>query len=240
MTPWTRHERIGDCDLYLGDCLEVTPALGPVDAVVTDPPYGINYKSGHSTADLWVGGDTILNDETTAIRDAAVSVMAEQFAVPMLVFGSRKNAPPPGCRMVLTWDKGPALGMGALDLPWKPSSEEIYVIGQGFVGPRDQGNVLYHPPVQSMAKNGRKHPNEKPVGLICNLLKKCPPGAVLDPFMGSGTTGVACVNLGRKFIGIELDPDYFDIACKRIEDAHKQGDLFVPKPAPTPQQEPLL
>ena len=129
--------------------------------------------------------------------------------------------------MILTWDKGPALGMGALDLPWKPSSEEIYVLGRGFVGARDESNVLYCPPVQSMAKNGRLHPNQKPLALIERLLRKCPDGAVLDPFMGSGTTGVACVRMGRKFIGIEIDDRYFEIACERISKAVAQPDLFI-------------
>ena len=142
--------------------------------------------------------------------------------------------------MVLTWDKGPALGMGALDLPWKPSSEEIYVIGRGFVGARDESNVLYCPPVQSMAKNGRLHPNEKPVALIERLLRKCPKGAILDPFMGSGTTLVACQRMGRHGTGIELDPDYFAIACKRVDEAARQPDLFIAPKTETPKQETLL
>jgi hypothetical protein len=136
--------------------------------------------------------------------------------------------------MRLIWDKGPALGMGALDLPWKPSAEEIYVIGKGFVGPRDEGTVIYHPPVQSMACNGRRHPNEKPVGLLQRLLRKLPPGAIGDPFMGSGSTGEAAIKAGRQFIGCEEDPRYFDVACRRLEQAHRQADLFVAPPKPQP------
>jgi DNA modification methylase len=132
--------------------------------------------------------------------------------------------------MVLTWDKGPALGMGALDLPWKPSSEEIYVIGHGWEGTRDEGAVIYCPPVQSMACNGRVHPNEKPVALMVRLIRKCPRNLILDPFMGSGTTGVAAVKLGRAFIGIEIEERYFSIACRRIEEALKQPDLFIEQP----------
>lgn len=139
--------------------------------------------------------------------------------------------------MVLTWDKGPALGMGALDLPWKPSSEEIYVIGRGFVGARDESNVLSCPPVQSMARNGRTHPNEKPVALIERLLRKCPSGAILDPFMGSGTTLVACQRMGRHGTGIEIDPEYFDIACRRVDEAARQPDLLIPETRPAPVQE---
>lgn len=232
----TRREIIGDCELILGDCREILPTLPKVDAVVTDPPFGIDYQSGHATDALWSGGRFIANDKTTTARDEALALAGD---VPMLVFGSRRAPVPNGTRMFLTWDKGPALGMGALDLPWKPSSEEIYVIGRGFVGERDEGAVIYFPPVQSMAKNGRVHPNEKPVGLLERLILKLPRGTILDPFMGSGTTGVACVKLGRRFIGIEIEPRYFDIACKRIETAYKQPDLFIPSPSPPPRQEAL-
>lgn len=216
---------IGDAILYLGDCLEILPELH-ADVVVTDPPFGIAYCSGQRTDTLW-SEDSIRNDATTEARDKALSLCG---GVPMLVFGSWKVARPAGVRMLLTWDKGPALGMGALDLPWKPSSEEIYVVGKGFVGERDEGAVIYCPPVQSMAKNGRVHPNEKPVALMARLLRKCPTGIVLDPFMGSGTTGVACAKMGRKFIGIEIDERYFDIACRRIEAAYAQPDMFISQP----------
>jgi hypothetical protein len=171
-------QTIGDCTLCLGDCREVLPTLGKVDAVVTDPPYGINYKSGNATDDLWAAGRSITNDHSTAARDHALSFW-QGCGIPRLVFGTRKVPPPKETRMVLIWDKGPALGMGALDLPWKPSSEEIYVLGRGFVGSRDESNVLYWPPVQSMAKNGRVHPNEKPVGLACPAHKKM--SAWVDP-----------------------------------------------------------
>ena len=117
--------------------------------------------------------------------------------------------------------------MGALDIPWKPDHEEIYVIGKGWIGSRDCGSVLRVPPVQSMAKNGRVHPTQKPVKLLELLIKKTPPTIVLDAFMGSGTTGVACANLGRKFIGIEIERKYFDIACERIDAAYSQRRLFA-------------
>lgn len=232
-----REEMIGPHRLILGDCREILPTLGKVGAVVTDPPFGIDYQSGHATVELWSGGKRIANDKDTSARDEALSLCGD---VPMLVFGSRRSPAPAATRMFLTWDKGPALGMGALDLPWKPSSEEIYVIGKGFVGERDEGAVIYFPPVQSMAKNGRQHPNEKPVGLLQRLIRKLPAGIILDPFMGSGTTGVACAKMGRTFIGIEIEPKYFDIACRRIEAAMKQPDLFVKQPEPKPQQLSLL
>jgi hypothetical protein len=218
-----RREQIGNAALYLADCRAVLPMLRGVAAVLSDPPFGIGYKSGHATAELWSGGDLIAGDECTAARDAAINMLGE---VPMLMFGSRKAPLPPKHKMTLTWDKGPALGMGDLTLPWKPTTEEIYVINRGFVGRRDKGAVVYHPPVQSMAKNGRQHPNEKPVGLLRILLQSLPSGLICDPFMGSGSTGVACAAEQRPFVGVEVIPAYFDIACRRIEEAQRQGQLF--------------
>ena len=214
---------IGDCRLLLGDSTEIVASLSGYAAVLTDPPFGIGYKSGHATDDLW-SEQTIRNDEDTLVRDHVLSLLDR--TVPTLVFGSRKRTPPPGTKMVLTWDKGPALGMGDLSLPWKPSSEEIYVLGSGFVGKRDESNVIYHPPVQSMAKNGRLHPNEKPVGLLAKLMRKLPAGCVLDPFMGSASCGEACVKVGRPFIGVEDDPAYFEIAVKRLSTLALQPSLF--------------
>lgn len=221
----TRAEVIGNATLWLGDAREIVGALiGDYAAVLSDPPFGISYTSGHATDELWVGGRAIANDEDTSARDDVVNLLDP---VPTLMFGSRKAPLPPRHKMTLIWDKGPALGMGDLALPWKPTTEEIYVIGRdGWVGARDKGAVVYHPPVQSMAKNGRQHPNEKPVGLLRRLMQSLPAGCVLDPFTGSGSTGVACMAEQRAFIGIEIDPAYFDIACKRIEDAQRQGSLF--------------
>ncbi|MCG8271613.1 hypothetical protein MIC97_08870 [Aquamicrobium sp. NLF2-7] len=229
--------------MLLGDCLEILPTLGKVDAMVTDPPYGIDYRSGHATDRLWASGRKIIGDVDCGVRDYFLAdfLSSHNSIPPTLMFGSRKRPEPAMCRMVLVWDKGPALGMGALDLPWKPSSEEIYVIGHGFVGRRDESNVIYCPPVQSMAKNGRRHPNEKPVALLQRLLRKCPDGVTLDPFMGSGSTGVACVKLGRSFVGIEIDEGYFEIACERIRKAYAQPDMFVEaQKAPEPVQEGFL
>lgn len=222
-----RVETIGDATLYLGDAADHVAELCSCGAVLTDPPYGINYSSGHRTVALW-DGDAIEGDTSTALRDY---LLGRLHGRPMLVFGSRKAALPPMCRAILTWDKGPALGMGALDIPWKPSTEEIYVLGKGFTGSRDEGAVIAHSPVQSMAKNGREHPNEKPVGLLRRLMQKLPSGAIADPFMGSGSTGVACVMEGRSFVGCEVVERYFDIACRRIEQARRQSDLFVPPTA---------
>lgn len=232
-----RKEQLGDdVVLYGANCLDVLIELQEdVAAVVTDPPFGIAYQSGWATDALWSGGDRIAHDETTGMRDAALALCVERWSPPMLVFGSHRAAEPAGTRMWLVWDKGPALGMGALDLRWKPSFEIIFALGKGFVGSRD-GGVIYCPPVQSMAKNGRLHPNEKPVDLLGRLIGKCPPGTILDPFMGSGSTGVAAVRAGRPFVGIELEPAYFDVACRRISDELRRPRLFA-EPIAKPVQE---
>jgi DNA modification methylase len=207
-------------ELHLGDCLKVMKTIpaGSVDAVVTDPPYGIAYESGQYS----VLPRSIVGDDSTAVRDAALAM----WDGPALVFGTWRAPRPIGTKMVLVWDTLGALGMGDLSLPWKPSHQEVYVLGSGFSGRRDS-DVLRCAPVQSMAKNGRCHPHEKPVGLMKMLLAKCPPGTILDPFMGSGTTGVACVQTGRNFIGIEIDPGYFAIAKKRIEEAQLQMRMEI-------------
>jgi site-specific DNA-methyltransferase (adenine-specific) len=117
--------------------------------------------------------------------------------------------------MVLIWDTKGALGMGDLSLPWKPAHQEVYVIGAGFTGQRTS-DVLCYAPVQAKAANGRVHPHQKPVNLLCDLISKCPPGTVLDPFMGSGSTLRAAKDLGRKAIGIEVDEAYCEIAARRM------------------------
>lgn len=119
--------------------------------------------------------------------------------------------------------------MGNLAFPWKQSWEEIAVGGKGWRGRRDEGVLRGHIQV-SWESKGRKHPHQKPVSLIKHLLSKLPEDAVIfDPFMGSGSTGVACVQTGRRFIGIEIDKDYFEIARKRIAEAQRDCPLFSEK-----------
>lgn len=200
--------------LYCGDCREILPALS-FDAVLTDPPFGIDYDSGYGS-DVW-GNGAVSGDADTLVRDEALAIIGN---VPALVFGSWKQPRPKGTRTLLVWDTLGALGMGDLQIPWKPSHQEIYVLGdrKGFAGRRDS-DVISHPPVQSMAKNGRLHQMQKPVKLLEKLLEKLVGETICDPFMGSGSTGLACLNLGRKFIGIEIDPGHCETAKQRIETA---------------------
>ena len=222
-----RCEQIGDATLYLGDCRSVLPTIPRVGGIVFDPPYGMAYESGYATDDLWgEGRRAIEGDEDTALRDWICDLAKNSFDnAPVLAFGTWKRPRPTETKIVLVWDKGGALGMG-LSLPWKCDHEEIYVLGKGFIGRRDSGSVIRYPPVQSMAKNGRAHPNEKPVELMMRLCAKVP-GLILDPCMGSGSTGVAAIKLGRKFIGCEVVPEYFEIACERIAAAWAQPRLFA-------------
>lgn len=229
-----REERIGGQRLILGDCNQLLDDL-QADSVVTDPPYGIDYQSGYATDDLWGDERTIRGDLTLLLRDRVASWSHPR---PTLMFGSWKVARPAHTRQVLIWDKGGALGMGALDIPWKPDHEEIYVLGHGFVGSRDCGSVIYCPPVQSMAKNGRQHPNQKPVALMAELIRKVP-GVVIDPFMGCGSTLVACEKMGRQGIGIEVIERHFQAACRRVDEAARQPDLFI-APAAKPVQDNLF
>ena len=191
--------------LLLGDCLDILPTLPKVDAVVTDPPYGCSATTG------WGGvydKFEIAGDKDTGLRDWLVSALS----CPWIMFGSPR-IPRPTCKAVLIWNKGEHTGMGDLSFPWKPDFEEIYINGDGFTGPRTSSVLA----VNARIDSGRNHPTEKPVFLLSALIRKCPPGTILDPFMGSGTTGVACIRLGRKFIGIEIAPKYCDIAVRRLE-----------------------
>ena len=225
-----RKEVIGDCELYLGDCLDVMPGLGKVDAVVTDPPYGAANSSSWGGLH---GKCTIKNDEDLTIRDKALDAIEFDRA---LVFGSPKKSKPADTRQTIIWEKGGHCGMGDLTIPWKPNFEEIYILGSGFVGERSSG-VIYI--ISDRECNGvvreRFHPTEKPLQLMQELIRKTP-GTILDPFMGSGTTGVACAKMGRKFIGIELEEKYHSIACRRIQQAYDQPDLFIAPPVKHKQE----
>lgn len=173
---------------------------GLADVLVTDPPYGMAYKSGWSER-------SIANDHDTSVRDEVL----RSWSGPALVFGRWSVPRPANVRHVLIWDKGDWPGMGDLTLPWGPSTEEIYVIGTGFMGQR-RGSIIRDP----HRPQGDDHPNAKPVALMARLLEACRPDwVVLDPFMGGGSTLVAAKVLGRKAIGIEIDEGWCEHAARR-------------------------
>jgi len=185
--------------IYHGDCLAIIGAL-QADVMVTDPPYGMAYRS-------WSGA-RVRGDGSVAARDAALELWHPR---PAIAFGRWSVERPRGVRLRLIWDKGEWPGMGDLALPWGPSDEEIYVIGEGWSGKR-MGSVYRS---DRMAAQDASHPTQKPVQLLERIIERCPPGVVLDPFMGSGTTLVAAKNLGRRAVGIEIEEKYCEIAAKR-------------------------
>jgi site-specific DNA-methyltransferase (adenine-specific) len=192
-----RIETIGNAVLYLGDCLEILPTLGHVDAVVTDPPYPNEYV------------------EEYKYKPGAL----EQIGIIRgLVFWTSRAQFPLSFSTMHVWDK--KIGVG-LDF------ELIYEIG-GDGKSKMYRHYLINSVVAAQMTGDcfNEHKSQKPLRLMEELLSRVD-GLVLDPFMGSGTTGVACMNLGRKFIGIEIEPKYFDIACERIENAQRQQRLFA-------------
>lgn len=224
-----RVETIGDAVLYLGDAREIVPGLGPVDAVVTDPPYGI----GYSTANLKSIGARQFGPITGDESELDLSFL---FLIdcPKIIFGANnfpKQLPHRG--RWICWDKrgGIVAADRMLGSPFELAWEDRKS-GYGRMVRILHGGVVN----ADGAGIQREHPTQKPVSLMqwCVLQFPSFVSTILDPFMGSGTTGVACARLGRRFIGIEIEPRYFDIACKRIEQAYRQADLFVAPPARVP------
>lgn len=195
--------------LYHGDCREVTEWLR-ADVLICDVPYGISYKSGQRRQAL---AASIAGDEDTSIRDGILAAWGDK---PALIFGTWRIPRPAGTHTRLVWDTKGALGMGNLSVPWKPSDQEIYVLGYGFEGKRTS-NVLCHAPVQSLGYNGRQHPHQKPIPLMHDLMDKCPKSwTIADPTAGVGSTLVAAKQLGLPAIGVELEERYCEIAAKRL------------------------
>jgi site-specific DNA-methyltransferase (adenine-specific) len=198
--------------LYHGDCREVTEWLA-ADVLVTDPPYGIAYESNKNRDRRNAKkGKPVAGDGGTAVRDATLELWGNR---PAVVFG-RWDAPrPSGVRARLLWDKGNSTGMGDLTLPWGRSDEEIYILGHGFVGKRS-GSVLRFQMLMSGDHRRPDHPTPKPIPLLEELVGKCPPGVIADPFAGSGSTLVAARNLGRRAIGVEVEERYCEIIARRL------------------------
>ena len=246
---------IGDATLYLGDCLEILPTLGKVDAVVTDPPYeavmqkkwGVltrNAPSSH-VRHAAIGFDAIdeIRPKTALAIKAACTGWAVIFCMAEGVRAWRDEIEKSGAKYkrAMVWIKPDAMpqfnGQG-------PSVGHEMMVAAWYGAGHSKWNGGGRPGTFTFCKNspgGSIHPTQKPLPLISELVQLFSQGhsLVCDPFMGSGTTGVVCMNLGRKFIGIEIEPKYFDIACKRIEEAQRQGKLFD-KPKPKPEQQSLL
>jgi DNA modification methylase len=215
--PIKKDVTIGDCRLLLGDCLSIMPLLGAVDAVVTDPPYGIGEKMQGGT---WgeKGNYSKMREWDMTTNQPAVDFILSLRVSTMIWGGNYYSLPPARCW--LNWAKRDNMPtMSDFEMCWTSldhNSKEFYHRRSCF---------------------DRAHQTGKPVPLMQWCLGFLPDAeTILDPFMGSGTTLVACAKLGRKGIGIELDPDYFDIACRRVEEAYRQPDLFVEPPKQAVQE----
>ena len=231
----SRIEHFGPHTLYLGDCREILPTLGKVDACITDPPYGIAYAHGggggklaRSTAfaHMAIHGDDEPFDPTPFLAFDKVALFGANHFAHRLPSGSGW----------LIWDKRDGVcsnDQADCEIAWTNTGSPARVmrhLWNGMLKASERGEI-------------RVHPTQKPVAVMEWVVRQITyhGDSILDPYMGSGTTGVACQRLGRKFIGIEIDPGYFETACKRIEAAYAQPDMFVEQDKkPKPEQLSLI
>ena len=203
---------IGDAVLYLGDCMDVLPTLDKVDAVITDPPYGVsmNKNKGRRAKNT----DEIIGDEFPPDLS--------KFLEMKCIFWGGNNFDLPRSTGWLVWFKHhPEESQHSqAELAWTNIDGAVRLKKHKWQGMLQEN---------MSKKEERQHPTQKPVQVMEWSIgqAKNNPQTILDPFMGSGTTGVACANMGRKFTGIEREPKYFDIACERIENAYRQQRLFA-------------
>ena len=209
---------IGNATIYLGDCMDILPTLDKVDAVITDPPYGMK-RDGKPMSTSSHGGhkgyeflgwdqeapDRRVFDEIFRLSDVQVIWGGNFFT----------NYLPPSMGWIF-WDKGQRIAQSDGELAFTNMHKALRVFTLNRA---------------AIAQDGAVHPTQKPLALMKWCIEQAGnPQTILDPFMGSGTTGVAAIQLGRSFIGIERESKYFDIACHRIEQAVAQGQLFEPVP----------
>ena len=211
---WTTED--GSVRLLLGDCLEILPGLERVDAVVTDPPYGVGESSdsgrnSSKSAFTRMYGES---DWDSSINQPAID-LAISISREAIVFGGNYYTLPPS-RCWLVWDKMNTGERADCELAWTNLDRAVRMISYRWNG---------------MIRDGKDqrglHPTQKPVDVIIWCLSWLRMGqTILDPFMGSGTTGVACIRLGRKFVGIEREPKYFEIAKNRIQNEFAKTALI--------------
>lgn len=239
--------QIGSCTLYRGDCREILPSIGKADACITDPPYGVTALAWDKQVSGWEqlvdaphlwcfgsfrfflefrpegwkyaqdlvwekhNGSNNHADRFRRVHELAVHYYRGEWA------GLHKET-------IFTHDAT------ARTVRRKARPPHFGKIGASSYASEDGGPRMMRSVIYAASCHGEAdHPTQKPVAVMSPLVQYSVPagGVVLDPFMGSGSTGVACVKLGRRFIGIEIDAGYFDTACRRIEDAYRQGDLFL-------------
>jgi site-specific DNA-methyltransferase (adenine-specific) len=217
----TRKEVIGDAVLYLGDCMEILPTLPKVDAVITDPPYGIGQDGGaqRTRGSKRTNGES-LGWDAERPNPVVFSLMEAAGDVRIYWGGNYFADVLPPSMGWLYWEKRMGGDFADGELAWTSQERALRQFSW-------------------FRKNkGDEHPTQKPVELMRWCIEFCKnnPQTILDPFMGSGTTGVAAIQMTRSFIGIEREPKYFDIACRRIEQAYKQRPLFDAEPPRKPEQ----
>jgi len=225
---------IGNAVLYHGDCLEILPTLPKVDAVITDPPFGVNFAGSATKHSAPSGqGYASFNDTPEQIESEIVPRVVAAMAL------AKRAAITPGIKCARLYPQPAGEGViwypsGANTGPWGfVTHQPIFYYGKCLYlaagnGSRPTGFAT----TERAEENG--HPCPKPIGQMRWLVNRASQTGetVLDIFMGSGTTGVACMQLGRKFIGIEIERKYFDIACERIDNAQRQVQMFAQEAAP--------
>jgi site-specific DNA-methyltransferase (adenine-specific) len=204
-------EIIGNATLYLGDCRDILPILPKVDAVITDPPYGIWInKSNRLSISRGFGADTWDNEPA----DKESIYLIREMASKQIIWGGNYFELPP-TRCYLIWDKD-------------NDGRDFADCEQAWTNLDAVARIFRMRPMNM--DGGKEHPTQKPTRLMEWCIKQCGSSAdideIIDPYMGSGSTGIACMYQGRRFIGIEREQKYFDIACRRIEDAQRQQRLL--------------
>ena len=226
---YKRKEIIGDCTLYLGDCMDIMPTLGDVDAVVTDPPYGMSFQSNHRKTKH----KKIQNDKTLNFLQWVCGLSAMHSKYIFMRWENIKDVPL--AKSCITWVKNNH-SMGDLNHEHGRQTEIcLFYDGMIHFFPNKRPNDV----IKAARTGNELHPTQKPISLM-KVVVSWTSGVVVDPFMGSGTTGVACAKMGRSFIGIELDEEYFHIACERIRKAYEQPDMFIEVKKKEHTQEGLL
>lgn len=254
-----RKEVIGNQTLLLGDCLEVMRDLAPHDMAFTSPPYnlGAHGNTGHASS-AWKGAkigagyssysDDLPYPEYEAWQNRVLRAMADLIepnkgvifyqhkprSIDGVMWSPFNLELPLPVRQLIVWDRGSGFNWNASF--FKPVSEWILVLAHLEWRLRDRsasdpGDVWRITPA-----SGNAHPAPFPVELPVRAISATAATTILDPFMGSGTTLVACQKLGRAGTGIEIDPDYFDIACRRVDEATRQPDLFIAPTAKSTQE----